>query len=365
MTSSDVIPSHNASYEKIDASICRKSSVSTTGGVEEIHQKVPAGVLVKKAIYGNGVFASEFFPKGSTVYTGRQLVIPNEFAEFKLVLEGTGQTFSLNTETHSVEFNEKQRWLFLFDSFMNHSCEPTTISRQTPIQRESNEYDTVALVDIYPGDQITCDYNLFEYDCHGKEIEECLCGSSRCIGRIAGYKYLSASEKQLRLPLVDIEVLQALSNDSANRFIYISDLKCPLDRVSIESGVESYRLVAARDFEKDQIVYSNESLIFEEDCSIVIEVAGERKWLDNLIHTVNRDNGNREFFYFDSFQNHSCDPNTVMIYRTVNEYDIIATRNIAKGEDITCDYESFDIGLDGTSFQCECGASICRGIVNA
>lgn len=365
MTSSIVIPSQNP-YEKINASIFRVRSVPTTGGLEEIHQKVPPGVLVKKAIYGHGLFASDFFPKGSTVYIGRQLVIPNEFAEFKLVLDGTDQTFLLNTETHSVEFNEKQRWLYLFDSFMNHSCEPTTFTRQTPDQRLANEYETVALVDINPGDEITCDYNLFEYDCHGKEIEECLCGSINCIGRIAGYKYLSTPEKQLRLPSVEIEVLQALSSDPANKFIYISDLKCPKDRVSIETESGSFSLAAARDFEKDEIVYTNESLIFEGDCSIVLEIAGERKWLNNLTHTVNRDNGKREFFYFDSFQNHSCDPNTVMIYRTENEYDIIATRKIAKGEDITCDYATFDDKeLDGTSFQCKCGAKICRGFITA
>lgn len=335
--------------------------------VTEIHQTIPNGLEVKDARYGYGVFATRFFPKGSIVYTGRQIVIPNKFAEFKLVINGTNQVFFLNTETHSVEFNDSHRWLYLFDSFMNHSCEPTTRSRQTESQREDNEYDTVALVDIHPGDQITCDYNLFEYDCHGKEIEQCLCGSENCIGRIAGFKYLPIPQKKLRLQSVEKEVLEAMSADPFNKFFYIPCLKTPLELVSLNRvDSQSMQLVALKDFEVGDVVYSNESLIFAGDCHIIIELDGQRKWLNNLIHTVNRGNGKREFFYFDSFQNHSCDPNTYMVYHSENHYDVIACKPILVGDEITGDYDTFDtLRLDGTTFNCCCGAANCRGVVNA
>ena len=355
--------------------VSRRLSISTDGGSQEIHQTIPDGVEIKKAVYGNGIFATKFFPKGSVVYVGSQIVIPNEYAEFRLVIENTGNSYSLNTDTHSVQFSDSERWLYLFDSFMNHSCSPTTISRQTPEQKRDNQYQTVALRDIHPGDEITCDYNLFEYDCHGKVIDQCLCGSPLCIGRVAGYKFLSREEQKRRIELVDTEVLIAMNLDPLNKFIYIPDLRCPTDRVGLEAIVDPLntaadphmRMVANRDFACGEIICQNESLIFPEDCAVVIEMFGNlgRKWLDNLVHTVNKGKGYREFYYFDSFQNHSCDPNSYMVYRNDNHYDLIASRDIRKGDEITSDYESFDDGLDGTSFTCACGTNKCRGIIKA
>jgi hypothetical protein len=378
MTSSDERPKKDGALIDISVKtkephICeepRKLSTSTDiDGPQEIRQSLPIGLEIKPAPYGFGIFATHFFPKESVLYIGQQIVIPNRYAEFRLIINGGSMEFLLNTDTHSVQFNETERWLYLFDSFMNHSDDPTTISRQSPDQKTRNMYRTVALKDIYPGDEITCDYNLFEYDCHGKVIEKCLCGSSKCVGRVAGYKFLSTSEQKARIQLVEQEVLESMSSDPSNKFYFISDLRCALGAVRIEqsadSDMDTFKMVATRSFKKGEVVYSNESLIFPEECSIVIEIDGRRKWLDNLVHTVNKGEGKREFYYFDSFQNHSCDPNTAMVYHSENTYDIVAIKDIQCGDEITSDYESFDEGLDGTSFSCGCGSSNCRGVIKA
>lgn len=54
-------------------------------------------------------------------------------------------------------------------------------------------------------------------------------------------------------------------------------------------------------------------------------------------------------------QNHSCDPNT-----RFEGLDVVATRRIVAGEELTVDYAEF---LDATSapFDCQCGAANCRG----
>jgi SET domain-containing protein len=142
-------------------------------------------------------------------------------------------------------------------------------------------------------------------------------------------------------------------------------------------------MVACRDFVEGETIFSNESLIFPEDYTIVVNVFGRRKWLDLLVHTVNVGNGMREFYYFDSFQNHSCDPSTIMVY--LNEepvqvaariagrnslgkvkYNTIALCSIKAGNEITSDYEGFDKGLDEESFfKCLCGSSKFRGIIKA
>jgi D-ala D-ala ligase C-terminus/SET domain len=56
-------------------------------------------------------------------------------------------------------------------------------------------------------------------------------------------------------------------------------------------------------------------------------------------------------------QNHSCDANTA--YKGLN---VIASRLIAKGEELTLDYETF---LDDhiAPFKCTCGSKNCRGII--
>ena len=56
-------------------------------------------------------------------------------------------------------------------------------------------------------------------------------------------------------------------------------------------------------------------------------------------------------------QNHSCSPNTV--YDGLN---VIATRNILKGEELTLDYASF-LDENMESFNCQCGSPNCRGLI--
>ncbi len=56
-------------------------------------------------------------------------------------------------------------------------------------------------------------------------------------------------------------------------------------------------------------------------------------------------------------QNHSCDPNTY--YEGLN---VLALRNITKGEELTLDYTSF-LDEHMEPFACHCGATNCRGWV--
>lgn len=49
-------------------------------------------------------------------------------------------------------------------------------------------YQAIALRDIDVGDEITCDYALFDYDCKGHTIEVCACGSTNCRGKMMGFQ---------------------------------------------------------------------------------------------------------------------------------------------------------------------------------
>lgn len=62
----------------------------------------------------------------------------------------------------------------------------------------------------------------------------------------------------------------------------------------------------------------------------------------------------------DRHLNHSCDPNAYEVFQE-GATCLVARRDIAAGEEITCDY-NVNIA-DGTSWPCRCGASRCHGRV--
>ena len=58
--------------------------------------------------------------------------------------------------------------------------------------------------------------------------------------------------------------------------------------------------------------------------------------------------------------NHSCDPNAYVLYE--GDYSFfVARRDIARGQEITCDYNINITG--GTAWPCHCGVARCRGTV--
>ena len=60
------------------------------------------------------------------------------------------------------------------------------------------------------------------------------------------------------------------------------------------------------------------------------------------------------------YLNHSCEPNCLIMGRT----RIIALRTIEPGEEVTFDY-STNVGWDGYSMQCSCGAKKCRKVIRS
>ncbi len=64
--------------------------------------------------------------------------------------------------------------------------------------------------------------------------------------------------------------------------------------------------------------------------------------------------------YPDRHVNHSCDPNAWVRYEAADSW-FVARRDIAAGEEITCDYNINITG--GTSWPCHCGAARCLGQV--
>jgi hypothetical protein len=98
--------------------------------------------------------------------------------------------------------------------------------------------------------------------------------------------------------------------------------------------------------------------------NVVREITPEapiREDLGEKIDHCSYPDGRTVLFGFpDRHVNHSCDPNAWEQYEGGASY-LVAGRDIAAGEEITCDY-NINIA-DGTSWPCRCGAARCRGEV--
>jgi SET domain-containing protein len=121
---------------------------------------------------GRGVFATETIPARSVImkYTGPLL----RYAQT------TPQTLALQIGPDLYIGESGQA-----DDFVNHSCEPNA-----GMLIDATDVRLIALREIAPAEQITFDYSTtmdeddFEFDC--------LCGSSKCRGRIRDFKHLPA-----------------------------------------------------------------------------------------------------------------------------------------------------------------------------
>lgn len=150
--------------------------------------KRPEQFELKQTPYGLGMFVTRDIKKGEVVYHAKSILIPNKPGAV-LLRDGSEFFLELDVTTHSVlRHNGGQRELYAYDGFMNHSCDPSTTSMN--ISEDETEYDQVALRDLKKGDQITCDYETFEWDCKDKGINNCGCGALTCRKRIWGYKFI-------------------------------------------------------------------------------------------------------------------------------------------------------------------------------
>lgn len=150
--------------------------------------------------------------------------------------------------------------------------------------------------------------------------------------------------------------------ESHPEILFVGELYVP-PSIEIAKDNDSFKLLSRACFNTGDIVYQNQTLYFQEDQLLLGTLDGDFVLFDNVKHTTNQGGGIREFFYFDSFMNHSCDPNTLTHFISENSYLGIALRPIVIGEELTCDYGVFDTQPDGEGFQCECGAENCRGFV--
>jgi SET domain-containing protein len=120
-------------------------------------------------IQGFGLFAKEFIPAGTVIWT--QSESDRRFTE---------EEFSQQPpEVQRMCHREHDHFVLSTDDeeFMNHCCDPNTVCL--------GDNALVAIRNIQPDEEVTYDYITSEIDPRGPlDWGECLCGSPNCRGRV-------------------------------------------------------------------------------------------------------------------------------------------------------------------------------------
>jgi hypothetical protein len=219
---------------------------------------------------------------------------------------------------------------------MNHSCDPTSYSAGEYDTATGGNYFTVATRNIRAGEQISCDYDLFEWDAKDKGIDQCGCAASICRGPVHGFGALCREVQEARLGVAYATNVIAWTRANPGT-VYFRVSPPPGIRVAscgIGGGL-GWSLVASRRFTVGELVFVNRTFNVEEskvarillsvpDPSWVLpdnesttdaacfwtqpqHVTRVLNWVD---HSVKLAAGKRALYGFDTFMDHSCMPNT-------------------------------------------------------
>jgi len=128
------------------------------------------------------------------------------------------------------------------------------------------------------------------------------------------------------------------------------------------NAISGYGIYANKNIPKDEIIFQNEG----KQHRLITKKFVEENWNEDKINVFRKyawPISNEVYVLWDEDptgwapQNHSCDPNT-----QYNGLNVIALRNIKKGEELTLDYTTF-LNSEMESFICNCGSENCKKVI--
>jgi len=120
-----------------------------------------------------------------------------------------------------------------------------------------------------------------------------------------------------------------------------------------------YGLYSNKEFIKGDILYTGREEELPNGVSFYVDTNVGQIEVKSLIHAVKHTETTRLFYGFDSFTNHSCEPNTYAKDTDKNRYIVIAVKDIKIGDELTSNYLLFDLYDDDYTFYCKCGYEKC------
>jgi len=166
--------------------------------------EIPSCLEIGQTAYGLGVFAAMDIPAGMMIHCSKFHWIPDQ--EGEVLLRTQHGEHVLEVHRHFPLLGTNLREVNYFDCFTNHSCDPNVFYdaiRHSEVDPRSGDYKTFARKAIPAGAQLTCDYDLFDWDSRDKAIMQCGCGAPCCRGCVRGTLFRVPEEVVLQL--ADVE----------------------------------------------------------------------------------------------------------------------------------------------------------------
>jgi hypothetical protein len=180
----DIIDDAVNHLKRLKASAAREITLDEALAVPVLvhHDVAPAdgGIVVEDGRLGKSAIATRAFEPGHVVYRGwgPRRAERNRF------------TIQVDVDCHI----EPQTPLVRF----NHSCEPNC---GLIIRNGVEELVVHARRSIAPGEELTLDYDTFEYEISAR-LDPCLCNAPSCRSAVRGFKYLSDELREAYGPFV-------------------------------------------------------------------------------------------------------------------------------------------------------------------
>jgi SET domain-containing protein len=133
-----------------------------------------------------------------------------------------------------------------------------------------------------------------------------------------------------------------------------------------ESKSSGLGVISKQDFKKGDVIYKNSCLLLDINKipeRIIVETDQGNFELNKFIHASHHFQDMYMLYNFDSYTNHSCDPNTNCVSTDDNDpcpYECVALKDIKAGDELTANYNGFYYDVKDP-FDCNCGSDKCYG----
>jgi SET domain-containing protein len=136
--------------------------------------------LDRSAIDGIGLFAVDFIPRGTVIWSMSEVI---DRALTPAELNALSEPALKQVRKYSYFDADLGKYVFCGDDarFFNHSDEPNCVD----VSDGPNGGLTIAARDIYPGEELTCDYSLFDAEFQSYAVEVSKSGNGRPSGERA------------------------------------------------------------------------------------------------------------------------------------------------------------------------------------
>ena len=204
-----------------------------------IHQLMPSCIEIYEGNNGLSIRSTRHIPVDTIVDIKVSFCfIDNRDEYYSLVIDrhhdsnDDCRVFPLHSFTNTLYYTETERVCNGYIGYLNHSCYYSNVRF---VSTNQFEFSVISTRDIEANEELTSNYLLFDYTCHGHQFI-CTCclhdkidSADRCYGQVMGFKGLNYDQQCSLIDEVTPHVLHQYCQDQFD--INIKELYVGIDKL--------------------------------------------------------------------------------------------------------------------------------------